>query len=466
MTCAEWQRLTLRRSLWRGARAICDAVEAYPLVSVKSCHAASKTFTTAGIALWWLHKYRDSRVYWIAPTLRQVKMGFDEIALAIKQAACPFPIPTTVGVRKNEQNFIQGFSAAKSVNAQGPHAPNVLIITDEAPGIQGDVWDALEGIRSGGNVKMLKLGNPVIPSGPFFDDFGRGKAAVKCITISAFDTPNLQGTSIEQILAMDDGELDQVVSPYLIRRRWVREMYHKWGPSHPSYQSRVLGQFPSQSKFAVFDGAWVTRAARELEEQHLKDCREWSGILQVGIDVAGAGDDETACCARIGQLVVAQDAWPDQDTRGLALIFLGNLRRNYPKARIVVLVDVTGVGHYFAKHIADNGYEVYGFEAAGRPIDAVSFLNAKAEAYTALAEWMKRGIYGVLDIDTQAQLIGIQYEPTSTGRIQIEPKEKAKKRGLSSPDRAEALVLAFAPVVLKHQTVTFQDQSTIAQRAM
>jgi len=241
LTAAEYQRFVLRRSLWFQQKAICDAIERSPLVSVKSCHASGKTFVAAGIALWWYHKHIDARVYWLAPTLRQVKMGFDEIAMAVKQSFHRYPMVTTAAMRRDESNFVQGFSAAKSVNAQGPHAPNVLIITDEAPGIQGDVWDALEGIRSGGNVKLLKLGNPVIPSGPFFDDFGRGKAAVKCITISAFDTPNLQGTSIEQILAMDDSELDQVVSPYLIRRRWVREMYNKWGPSHPSYQSRVLG---------------------------------------------------------------------------------------------------------------------------------------------------------------------------------------------------------------------------------
>jgi hypothetical protein len=465
LTAAEYQRLVLRRSLWSQQKAICDAIERKPLVSVKSCHASGKTFVAAGIALWWYHKHPDARVYWLAPTLRQVKMGFDEIALAVKQAQHRFPMVTTAAMRRDEGNFIQGFSAAKSVNAQGPHAPNVLIITDEAPGIQGDVWDALEGIRSGGNVKLLKLGNPVIPGGPFFEDFGRGKQVVECITISAFDTPNLQGTSIEQLLTMPDAELDMVVSPYLVRRRWVKEMHAKWGPSHPSYQSRVLGQFPSQSKFAVFDAEWVTRASRELTEQHWIDVKKWEGIIQVGIDVAGAGDDETACCARIGQLVIAADAWGDADARGPCSLFLTRLKRDYQKARIVVMVDEGGVGYFFGKWLADQQFEVYGTNFSDRPTDP-AFLNLKAQIYWVLAEWMKRGIYGVLDLDTQGQLIGVQFKPTSTGQIQIEPKDEAKKRGQSSPDRAEALVLAFAPVVLKHQRLTYQDQSSIAQRAM
>ena len=461
ISAAEYQRLVLRRQLWSQQKRICEAIERKPLVSVKSCHASGKTFVAAGIALWWYHKHINARAYWLAPTLRQVKMGFDEIAMATKQASHRFPLVTTAAMRRDESNFIQGFSAAKSVNAQGPHAPNVLIITDEAPGIQGDVWDALEGIRSGGNVKLLKLGNPVIPGGPFFEDFGRGKQAVECITISAFDTPNLQGTSIERLLAMSDAEIDIVVSPFLVRRRWVREMYHKWGPAHPSYQSRVLGQFPAQSKFAVFAGDWVTRATRELNEQQWTDLAQWDGVLQVGIDVAGAGDDETACCARIGQYVIAADAWSDAEPQGAVGMFLSRLKRDYPKVRLVVSIDVGGVGYFLGQWLAAQGFEVYGQNFGSAPTDP-AFLNLKAQMYWTLGEWMKRGIWGVTDLDTQGQLIGVQYEPMKggphVGAIKVEDKETAKKRGQSSPDRAEALVLAFAPIVLKHQTVRWQEQ--------
>ena len=82
--------------------------------------------------------------------------------------------------------------------------------------------------------------------------------------------------------------------------------------------------------------------------------------------------------------------------------------------------------------------------------------------YWTLGEWMKRGICGVTDLDTQGQLIGCQYEPMKggphVGAIKVEDKATAKKRGQSSPDRAEALVLAYALIVLKHQTLTWQEQ--------
>jgi len=35
---------------------------------------------------------------------------------------------------------------------------------------------------------------------------------------------------------------------------------------------------------------------------------------------------------------------------------------------------------------------------------------------------------------------------TSSGKIAVEPKDEMRKRGLSSPDRADALAYAFAQV--------------------
>jgi phage terminase large subunit len=53
----------------------------------------------------------------------------------------------------------------------------------------------------------------------------------------------------------------------------------------------------------------------------------------------------------------------------------------------------------------------------------------------------------VTDEEMQAQLACIRYRHTASGRVEIESKEDAKKRGQQSPDRAEALVLAFARAV-------------------
>jgi hypothetical protein len=72
------------------------------------------------------------------------------------------------------------------------------------------------------------------------------------------------------------------------------------------------------------------------------------------------------------------------------------------------------------------------------------FANVKAQNYQALADAFERDeIHGLSDDITIGQLAGILYEIDSHGRIKIESKEEARGRGVSSPDRAEALMLAL-----------------------
>lgn len=51
---------------------------------------------------------------------------------------------------------------------------------------------------------------------------------------------------------------------------------------------------------------------------------------------------------------------------------------------------------------------------------------------------------------------------TAAGRVEIESKEDAMKRGQSSPHRAEALVLALPRVVPRHQTETWSAPYTVS----
>jgi phage terminase large subunit len=74
------------------------------------------------------------------------------------------------------------------------------------------------------------------------------------------------------------------------------------------------------------------------------------------------------------------------------------------------------------------------------------YRNLKAELYWSLRERLRDGeLAGLTDRVTIAQLAGIRYEHDSRGRVEIESKEDARKRGVKSPDRAEAVMLCYAP---------------------
>lgn len=456
----KFQQHFLTRKLWEKQKEIARSIIYNPLTAVRGCHASGKTFLASGLPLWWLTRYTDGKVFTTAPTLRQVKLLWEEVALARRSSPYTtqlFPEPSTTGLRVNEGRYGLGASSSRGVNVQGFHSGNILIIADEAPGIEADIWDSIEGIRAGGNVRVLELGNPVIPSGHFYDAFTRSRAIYNCISISAFDTPNLQdeltgqSLTLESLDALSPERLDFVPFPSLITRRWVRERMHVWGTEHPSFISRVMAQFPSQSPYSVFALDWITNAKRDYPGEV-----KGRPVMQVGIDVAGPGDDETALCARVGGVIIRQEAWHEPDPRGAVCRVLGELRADRRFEFGPVVVDIIGIGYNFALHLADQGFNVHGFVAGAIPVqtgEPTLYSNLKAQAYFRLRELMKLGaVYGLDDLECEAQLSTILYRENSRGLVEIESKDAMRERGVKgSPDRAEAVVLAFAHVIPAHQ---------------
>ena len=454
----------LCRKLWAKQTEILRAVASFPLVAVKGCHASGKTFAAAGLPLWWLIRHRAGKVFTTAPTLRQVKTFWKDIAVA--RLAGPvrqlLPEPTATGLELGPSRYAFGASSSAGVNIQGLHGSDVLIVADEAPGIESDIWDAIEGIRAGGNVHVLELGNPVIPSGHFYDSFSRNRSIYKCISISAFDTPNLQcpdGSPLtaDELLVMTPEQLAYRPFPSLITRQWVAERLRIWGPKHPKYIARVLGEFPSDDPTSVYPLSWIERARREPTEGELRAAARLQ--IQVGIDVAGAGDDETVLTARIGGIILEQHFWSDPDPRGPVLAALNRLRRNGRYQLGTIVVDTVGIGYNFALHLVDNGFPCYGFNAGARAIDTTQFVNQKAETYWGFRAFLQENhISGITDEETAAQLSTIRYRETSHGLTEIESKEARNARGIpGSPDRAESLIMAFMRVVPRETTWVFNS---------
>lgn len=469
-----WQENFLGRRLWAKQQEILQAVTRYPLVAVKGCHASGKTYAAAGLPVYHLSQAPQSLCFTTAPTLRQVKTFWKEVHVAWSGSVGPLkrliPEPQATGVEVMKDCYAFGASSSAGVNIQGPHAEHLLIIADEAPGIEPDVWDAIEGMRAGGDVHMLAMGNPVVPSGLFYDAFTKHRALWQCYSISAFDTPNLAGVSMEDgrhadgsvrvlgegknILELSEEELGYAPYPFLITRRWVKERLIAWGVGHPKFRSRVLAEFPHQSPYAVFDLAWIERAKREATEAEVLRARDRGAVIQCGLDVAGPGDDQTVLTARCNGMILGQWAWHDPDPRATVHRQLSELRR-HPQYRLgSVVVDTTGIGYYFAKHLADAGFTVFGFNAGSAPIDTAQYLNLKAEAYFQTRKYFQDGlISGLQDDDTEGQLSTIQYRETGRGLTEIESKEDARKRGVPSPDRAESLIMAFLRIVPREQHV-------------
>lgn len=423
-------------------------------VAVKACHSSAKTYTAAEIVLWWVIQKRGIAIT-TAPTWPQVeKLLWGEIHKAY--GAARFPLGGMLNqteLKVSADCYGMGLSTDQGVRFQGFHG-NVLIVLDEAPGVRPDILEAIEGVRAGGDVRLLMLGNPTIASGPFYAAFERERALWSTFTIDAFDTPNLDGVTLDDLKAIPfstDGmmtaehEAYLAVSPrpYLTTRRWVWEKLHTWGEQSPLWQSRVRGQFPAQAEDALYALTWLEAAGAMPEELPPPDAP-----AAIGLDVAGPGEDETVLTIRQGDHVHPQLAWVQPDPRGEVLAALQRWRVEN------INVDSIGVGHYMARHLEDAGYTVVDVNVGEAPRDRDRFFNLKAELYWGLRERFEQGgVTGLTDDLAVSQLAGIRYKHNARGQVVIESKDEARKRGVKSPDRAESLMLAFAETGMTGQLV-------------
>jgi len=461
--------------LWKAEVDLLYSIRDRRRTAVKACHGAGKTFTLALAVLWWLSRYKHGIVLTTAPTDRQVKTQlWSEIHRHIARCeAFEFPEFNMKDIKlRGEDNFAMGLSTNRTENFQGYHGRQVLIVADEAPGIQAGIWDAIEGTTAGGRVHIVQAGNPTIPSGAFFDAFGQERELWNCITIDALETPNLDDLPSQDpeerlklvldLERFDGGPLDRNPIPYLVTKRWVVDHWLQWwhgdDDNSPAWVSRVRGRFPRQASNALFRMAWLERAARPAKDSGAR--------LIAGIDVGG-GDAETSVkICEVGHFrksILAEGNWRGEDTRGPVAQFLAPYKGRLSAVR----VDADGIGHNFALHFRDLGYPIemvhVGLPCEDKPKlkqenPRVRFVNLKAQYYQNVADSFERDeVEGLTDSKTLGQLAGILYELDSHGRIKIEPKEKAAERGVPSPDRAEALMLALGPPMRVYEFASSRD---------
>src|SRR5215207_10823486 len=110
------------------------------------------------------------------------------------------------------------------------------------------------------------------------------------------------------------------------------------------------------------------------------------------------------------------------------------------------IIDVPSVGGGVVDRLAELDLRVVPYDGGEAPIDKERFVNARAEDYWTLRERFEQG---EIDIDPDddklaAQLGSIKWGIDSRGRIEIESKDDMRKRGLPSPDRADASAMIFA----------------------
>ncbi|MFA6031162.1 MAG: hypothetical protein WC969_15000 [Elusimicrobiota bacterium] len=385
-------------------------------------HGVGKTLIAAALALQFLLTRFGSKVITTAPTWFQVEMllwreinrlhGGARISLGGNLSSTRLDL--------GPEWFAVGLSTDEPTRFQGVHAPAVMVIFDEATGVDPGIWDAAEGIAVSPGDRFLALGNPTDPSARFKTVCDSGDWNV--VEISSENHPNV----LER----------RSVIPGAATYEWVQERLKKYGGrDSDEYRFRVLGKWPKAGSNVLISTALVEEAAaRWVEPSGRPDA--------AGCDVARYGSDETVIVPiHEGGHPALPEFRQGQNTMETAGQLKNlNARRTH--------VDDTGVGGGVTDRLAEQEFPVQGENFGENARDEERYVNRRTELWCGTRDALRTGLVSVPpDPVLVADLTSVRYSFDSKGRFRLESKDEIKKRLKRSPDRGDAYVLGVAAYI-------------------
>ena len=296
----------------------------------------------------------------------------------------------------------------------GLHAANStpFYIFDEASAVPDRIYEVREGGLTDGEPMTFDFGNPTRNTGRFYQ--------------------NMQGRFRKSYIRrfIDSRTVEQT----------NKELFEQWradyGEDSDFFKVRVRGMFPAAGSLQFISSADVEQCIGR--EVHVAPDEP----LVMGVDVARFGDDRSVIWMRQGR---------DADTPGRKVYqrmdtmqLVGEVARLANEKRPdAIFVDGGGVGGPVVDRLRQLGFDVievnFGAKATQR-----GYANMRAQMWGNLRQALGDGIRLPDDPDLVTDLTGVEYGYNLRNDIQLESKEQMKKRGMASPDLADALALTYA----------------------
>lgn len=423
---------------------VLTALATNKMVTVRSGQGVGKTALESWSVLWYLSTRPFPKIVCTAPTKQQLyEVLWAEINKWLSESALLSKILKWTKTKL----YMIGYegrwwatakTATRPENMQGFHEDYMLFIADEASGIEDKIMEAIFGTLSGDENKLLMCGNPTRTSGFFYDSHNKDREIFSVHKVSSMDSTR---TSKENIA--------------MLKRKYNEES--------DVYRVRVLGEFP-RSEPDTFIPLEMAEAAvhnelYEYDEYTQRYIFPYTSEIEIGVDVARFGDDETTIYVRLGQKVVEYKTYVKKDTTvtaGWIIRMAKDAMKTYERNHCIVKIDDDGVGGGVTDRVREVVREeqlhiqVIDCHNGSKAHDSDHYENWGSEAWAVIRDLLvNKQIQIPNDEKLIAQLTTRKYTITSKGRIRLESKKEMKDRGLPSPDRADGLVNAFAQAVQK-----------------
>ena len=390
-------------------------------VAIRSGHGVGKTTTLAWALLWGL-LVEGAVLPCTAPTEQQLR---DVLWPEIGRWLARSPLlagelevtEKRIRLLRDEGVFAVTRVARTVEGLAGFHAARLIYLVDEAAGVSEQLMAVVDGALTTGGARCLMAGNPTKPTGYFVDAFGRNSERWRTFTVSGEDSVR-------------------------VGRGWLAEMQQSWGRESDFYRVRVRGLPPQGEEYGFISFELVDQAIARAGEGH--------GCLVLGVDVARYGKDKSAVAVRRGHTVLqvlARHGLGNPQVAAWVMQLARDLAR--PGETPEIRVDDGGVGGgvtdllHTAVMEGTLTADVQGLNFGGRG-DRHYATNAGVW-WNILRLLMQEQLLSLPDDPELAQQLTTRTFATNLhGKIVLETKDHMRSRGVPSPDKADAVALAFA----------------------
>ena len=398
-------------------------------VAMKAANGSGKTAVVAASAvLWHMMRFPKSLTITTAGVWRQVE---DQLWPSLRQYTATLGDGWRVTSNEIEhQNGSRaiGFSTNDSGKFEGWHrqgpSDNLMMIVDEAKTVPDAIYEAIARCQPSRLLIMSSCGGP---SGAFYRAFTKEASFWSTHSVTAFDCPH-------------------------IPKDWIDEQTEKWGIEHPLVRSMIYGEFMDLGSENLV-----------IPYNSVQGCYQSPPVRNKKGRVAfcdfAAGGDENVLCVREGNEILPMKCWKERNTMDAVGRFIMEFRKHGLEAD-QIYADAGGLGIPMCDALAEAGWVVNRVNNGSRAYDDRHYGNRGAEMWYESARIIEKCEVRLPEDDILVEQLTTRLGKTnSKGKLMLESKDDLRSRGVSSPDRADALVGCLASGGINNSAVAKSRKS-------
>ena len=394
-------------------------------VAIRAAHDQGKTALLAWVHWWFVTSRMPHKVPVAANTQDQLRdVTWAEIMRWGRELPAKLYEKFEIGLERisvrgdRDECFSVGRTASKSnpEALQGFHSANLLFLLEEASGMEDIVFEIAGGAMSSKGARALMIANPTRSTGYFNRAFTTNRGQWRGLHWPWRQNP------------WSDPD-------------YPKRMAAEYGEHSNVYRVRVLGEFPTSEDNAVIPLDIIEAAMRREVAMTEGRAMVW------GLDIARFGDDRCALIKRRGNTVTQPPrTWRHRDLMETSGIVAREYLETPDKEKPVAInADVIGIGAGVVDRLREIGLPIFGVNVGEISSEPDRFMRMRDELWWRARDWFYTRACRLPESDELvADLVGPTYKLLSSGKVVIETKEEMKKRGLKSPDLADAFCLTFA----------------------